>query len=131
MAKVTHWIDSFPDSFKYSNASLVCKGLAPYGAVSIGEIDTITGRIAARGDDPDAWLEEWCAMAQKLEGEADAAAAAGRQLTAGHFYLRAGFYYYTGERFTPPGEEKRRPYMNSLRCCQEGLCRRYPQIEFV
>jgi dienelactone hydrolase len=131
MAKVTHWIDSFPDSFKFSTATLVCTGLAPYGAVAFGEMDAITDRIAARGDDPDAWLEEWCAMAQKLEGEADAAAAAGRQLTAGHFYLRAGFYYYTGERFTPPGEEKRRHYMKSLRCCQEGLRRRYPQIEFV
>jgi dienelactone hydrolase len=131
MAKVTHWIDSFPDSFKYSNATLVCKGLAPYGAVAIGEIDAITDRIAARGDDPNAWIEEWSAMAEKLETEANAAAAAGHQHTAGNFFLRAGFYHYTGERFLPPGEEKRRHYLKSLHCCQEGLRRRHPQIEFV
>ncbi len=131
MPRVTHWIDSFPDNFKYSNATLVCKGLAPYGAVSIGEIDAITDRIAARGDDPDAWLEAWSAMAHKLEAQADAAAAAGRDHTAGNLFLRAGFYHYTGERFIAPGEEKRRHYMKSLRCCQEGLRRRYPAIEFV
>ncbi len=131
MSKLTHWIDSFPDNFKYSNATLVCKGLAPYGAVSIGEIDTITDRIAARGDDANAWIEEWSAMARKLESEAEAADAAGHALTAGSFFLRAGFYYYTGERFLPPGEEKRGHYLKSLRCCQEGLRRRYPQIEFV
>ncbi|MGH8666162.1 MAG: alpha/beta hydrolase family protein [Burkholderiales bacterium] len=131
MAQVTHWIDSFPDNFKYSNATLVCKGLAPYGAVAIGEIDAITDRIAQRGEDPNAWVEAWGAMAQKLESEAEAAAAAGRHHSAGHLFLRAGFYHYTGERFIAPGEEKRRHYMKSLRCCQEGLRRRYPEIEFV
>ena len=131
MSKVTHWIDPFPDNFKFSNATLVCKGLAPYGAIAVGEIDTITDRISARGDDPNAWLEEWSAMASKLEAEANAAVVAGHDHTAGHFFLRAGFYYYTGERFVPPGEEKRRHYMKSLHCCQEGIRRRYPQIEFV
>ena len=131
MAKLTHWIDSFPDSFKFSNATLVCKGLAPYGAVAIGEIDAITDRIAARGEDPQAWIEEWNAMARKLDAEAQAAAGAGHDRTAGHLFLRAGFYYYTGERFIAPGEEKRRHYLESLRCCQEGIRRCHPEVEFV
>jgi len=59
------------------------------------------------------------------------AAAAGHSRTAGTLYLRAGFYYYTGERFVPPGEEKRRHYLKSLRCCQEGIRRRHPAVEFV
>src|SRR6185295_7200703 len=60
------WIDHFPGNFMWSNATLVCKGMAPYGAVAIGEIDRIAERLAARGmDDPDAWWQEWCTTAQK------------------------------------------------------------------
>ncbi len=43
------WIDHFPGNFMWSNATLVCKGMAPYGAVAIGEIDRICERLAARG----------------------------------------------------------------------------------
>jgi len=126
------WIDHFPGNFMWSNATLVCKGMAPYGAVAIGEIDRIGERLAARGmGDPDAWWQEWGAMAQKNEKLAGAAAAEGRDFTAGDHYLRAGNYYYTGERFVPPGEKKLGIYRNALRCYQEGLKRRYPGIEFV
>src|SRR4051812_33381843 len=33
------WIDSVPENFQWSNATLVTKGMAPYGAVALGEID--------------------------------------------------------------------------------------------
>jgi hypothetical protein len=36
------WIDHFPDNFTWSNAMLVTKGMAPYGAVALEE--TITSR---------------------------------------------------------------------------------------
>ncbi len=114
------WIDHFPGNFMWSNATLVCKGMAPYGAVAIGEIDKIGERLAARGmDDPDAWWQEWCAMAEKNEELADEAAAEGRDFTAGDHYLRAGNYYYTGERFVPPGDRKLGIYKKALRCYQE------------
>src|SRR6267142_5825186 len=116
----------------WSNATLVCKGMAPYGAVAIGEIDRIAGRLAARGmGDPDAWWQEWCSMAEKNEALADAAAVDGRGFTAGDHYLRAGNYYYTGERFVPPGERKLGIYTKALRCYQEGLKRRHRNIESV
>src|SRR6266853_1557783 len=126
------WIDQFPGNFMWSNATLVCKGMAPYGAVAVGEIDRVAERLAARGiGDPDAWWQEWCAMAERNEKLADAAAAEGRDLTAGDHYLRAGNYYYTGERFVPPGEKKLDIYRKALRCCREGLKSRHPEIEFV
>ncbi|HKB61687.1 MAG TPA: hypothetical protein VKD03_02335, partial [Burkholderiales bacterium] len=126
------WIDHFPGNFMWSNATLVCKGMAPYGAVAIGEIDRIGERLAARGmGDPDAWWQEWCAMAEKNEALADKAAAEGRDFTAGDHYLRAGNYYYTGERFVPPGDKKLDLYKKALRCSQEGLKRRHKNIEFV
>jgi hypothetical protein len=126
------WIDHFPGNFMWSNATLVCKGMAPYGAVAIGEIDRICERLAARGmGDSDAWWQEWCSMAEKNEKLADAAAVDGRNFTAGDHYLRAGNYYYTGEAFVPPGEKKLGIYRKALRCYQEGLKRRHRNIEFV
>jgi alpha-beta hydrolase superfamily lysophospholipase len=125
------WIDHFPGNFMWSNATLVCKGMAPYGAVAPGEIDRICARLNAREGEPDAWSEEWCAMAGRLETIADEAAAEGRHHTAGNYYLRAGNYYYTGERFVPPGERKLAVYRKALRCYRAGLQRRHPNIEFV
>jgi len=125
-------IDRFPGNFMWSNATLVCEGMAPYGAVAIGEIDSICERLAARGmEDPDAWWQEWSAAAERNEKLADAAAVDGRAFTAGDHYLRAGNYYYTGERFVPPGEKKLGIYRKALRCYQEGLKRRHRNIEFV
>src|SRR5437899_10091875 len=70
-------------------------------------------------------------MAEKNEKLADAGAVDGRDFTAGDHYLRAGNYYYTGERFVPPGEHKLGIYKKALRCYQEGLKRRHRNIEFV
>jgi len=132
MSSEPTWIDHFPGNFMWSNATLVCKGMAPYGAVAPAEIDRIGERLRARGTgDPDAWWQEWCAMAGQLEKVADEAAAEGRHRTAGNCYLRAGNYYYTGERFVPPGERKLEVYRKALRCYQEGLKRRHRNIEFV
>jgi dienelactone hydrolase len=125
------WADSFPGNFQWSNATLVCKGMAPYGAVALEEIERICERLATRGpQDPEAWWQEWCAEGDRNGKLADAAASEGRNASAGNHYLRAGNYYYTGERFVPPGEKKLGVYRKALRCYQEGLKRRYPEIEF-
>ena len=125
------WIDHFPGNFMWSNATLVTKGMAPYGAVALGEIDDVCERLKAREHEPHAWWEEWCAMASRLERRADEAEAKGHRLTAGNFYLRAGMYYFTGERFIPPGEQKREVGRKSIECQTKGLLRRYPNIEKV
>src|SRR5580765_8210483 len=131
MSAGSTWTDSFPGNFQWSNATLVCKGMAPYGAVALEEIERICERLRTRGpQDPDAWPQEWCAEAQRIEALADAAAAGRRDATAGNLYLRAGNYYYAGERFVPLGEKKLAIYGKALRCYQEGLRRRHPEIEF-
>jgi dipeptidyl aminopeptidase/acylaminoacyl peptidase len=125
------WTDSFPGNFQWSNATLVCKGMAPYGAVALEEIERICERLKARGpQDPEAWPQEWCGEAERLERLADAAASERRDATAGNLYLRAGNYYYTGERFVPLGERKLEVYRKALRCYREGLKRRHPEAEF-
>jgi dipeptidyl aminopeptidase/acylaminoacyl peptidase len=126
-----NWIEQFPGNFVWSNAALVTKGMAPYGAVALGEIDEVCARLESRQSEPDAWQEEWCALASRLEKVADKAAAEGRQFTAGNYYLRAGMYYFTGERFVVPGAQKREIGRKSLQCQHAGLARRFPNIERV
>ena len=131
MSSGNAWTDSFPGNFQWSNATLVCKGMAPYGAVALEEIERVCERLRARGpQDPEAWPQEWCGEAARIEKLADAAAKEDRNATAGNLYLRAGNYYYTGERFVPLGERKLGIYKKALRCYHEGLRRRHPEIEF-
>ena len=125
------WIDHFPDNFTYSNAALVTKGMAPYGAVALEEIDRIGEKLKARPGDKDAWWQEWSAMAAQLEGVADTAAAEGRDYTAGNYYIRAGNYYFTADRPVPPSDLKFGLYRKALRCFHAGFERRYPQMERV
>jgi naringenin degradation protein FdeB len=125
------WVEEFPGNFVWSNAALVTKGMAPYGAVALGEIDEVCERLRARQTEPGAWADEWCALGRRLETVADAAVAEGREMTAGNAYLRAGMYYFTGERFVAPGDEKRAIGKKALECQQAGLRRRHPNIEFV
>jgi alpha-beta hydrolase superfamily lysophospholipase len=125
------WIDHFGDNFLWSNATLVIKGMAPYGVVSLAEIDRACERLKLRQHEPQAWWEEWGALAAKIERAADLAAAEGRQQTAGDYYLRAGNYYYNGERFIPPGDEKREWASKAYRCFHAGIRLRHPAIAFV
>jgi alpha-beta hydrolase superfamily lysophospholipase len=126
-----NWVDSFPDNYQWSNASLVTKGMAPYGAVALAEIDEIVQRLHERANEPEAWSEEWARVAARLERVADTAASEGRDATAGNYYVRAAMYYYTAERMVPPGEKKLDIYRKSLRCAHAGLTRRLSNVEIV
>ncbi|MDP2240901.1 MAG: alpha/beta fold hydrolase [Burkholderiales bacterium] len=125
------WVEHFPGNMVWSNACLVTKGMAPYGAVALGEIDEVCERLRARQDEPDAWREEWCALGARLEKVADAAEAAGHKMAAGNYYLRAGMYYFTGERFITPGEQKRETGRKAIELQNKGILRRYPYAEKV
>ena len=125
------WIETFPGNFVWSNATLVTKGMAHYGAVAMSEVDEVCQRLARRQDEPDAWRQEWYAMGAEIEREAEEASKKGRQLTAGDHYLRAGMYYFTAERFVEPGEKKRAIGQKALECQLAGFARRYRNIERV
>jgi pimeloyl-ACP methyl ester carboxylesterase len=131
MAERGPWIDHFPGNFLWSNATLVIKGMAPYGAVSLEEIDRACERLKTRQGEPNAWWEEWDALGACVEGAGNAAETEGHAMTAGNFFLRAGNYYYTAERFMAPGHDKRQMGEKAYGCWHAGLIRRYPQIEFV
>ncbi|HWI15376.1 MAG TPA: alpha/beta fold hydrolase [Burkholderiales bacterium] len=125
------WIEEFPGNFVWSNAALVTKGMAPYGAIAMDEVDRVCQRLRTRQNEPDAWREEWCLMGKRLELAAQDALAAKREWTAGDYFLRSGMYYFTGERFVYPGEEKREIGRKAIECQQAGLLRRYRRMERV
>lgn len=125
------WLEQFPGNFAWSNAALVTKGMAPYGAVALAEIDEVCRKLEPRQGQADAWREEWCAMGRRLEQSAERAEAAGHRWSSGSFFLRAGMYWFTGERFLYPGEEKRKIGAKALALQQAGLERRHPNIERV
>jgi alpha-beta hydrolase superfamily lysophospholipase len=131
MAEQSTWIDHFPGNFMWSNATLVTKGMAPYGAVALEEIDRVCQRLKAREGEPHAWWEEWCAMGVHLEHKADEEHALGHALTAANYYLRAGMYYFTGERFIMLGEEKRKVGAKAIELQTKGILGRYPNVEKV
>jgi hypothetical protein len=51
----SNWMHSFPQRYQRSNAALVARGMPPYGAAALGEIDRIVQRLHERSDEPDAW----------------------------------------------------------------------------
>src|SRR5256885_56108 len=133
MAARGPWIDHFGENFLWSNAALIIKGMAPYGVVSLEEIDRVCERLRARQHEAEAeaWSEEWSAAAALIERRAVDTAAKGHQHSAGDYYLRAGHYHYNAERFIAPGPEKRRCAESAYRCWHAGIRMRHPNIEFV
>src|SRR5258706_15390727 len=89
----SNWIHSFPQNYQWPNAILVTKGMAPYGAAAMGEIDIVTQKLHGRINEPHAWGEETSARAQFVERAGDAAAAAGNHATPGNYHLPAATYH--------------------------------------
>src|SRR5215469_10665585 len=112
-AKFAGWAVHFPGNLRWSNAMQIVKGMAPYGAIAMEEVDRVGDRLKARAgeSDPDvAWKEEWAAAADYVAKVADQAASEGRNVTAGNHYMRAANYYYSAERFMVPGDDKMAMY---------------------
>ena len=68
------WIDHFGDNFLWSNATLIIKGMAPYGVVALEEMDRVCERLRTRQHEPQAWRQEWGALADQVEALAEVAA---------------------------------------------------------
>ena len=134
MSDERSWALHFPGNLRWSNAMQIVKGMVPYAAVAMAEVDLIARRLEARAGEGDldrVWREEWSAEADRVAKVADKAAAEGRAITAGNHYMRAGNYYYSAERFIPPGPEKMEMYRKALRCYHAAMERLHPEIERV
>jgi len=125
------WIDHFGDNFLWSNATLILKGMAPYGVVALEEIDRVCERLRPRWGQDNAWQEEWSGMGRMIEERAQAALAKSHKLTASNYFLRAGIYHYNAERFMFPSSEKKAQGAMAYRCWHTGMKLGEPTIEFI
>ena len=78
------WQVTFPGNLRWTNATQIVKGMVPYGASNMAEIDNIRRRLNKRAKEADldkAWKEEW-------EREADRVAAYGDKKTNGRSIAR-------------------------------------------
>jgi len=128
------WINHFGDNFLWSNATLILKGMAPYGVVSLEEIDRCCEKLRPRWSEPDrgkAWLEEWRALGDQIEKRGDDALVKNHTITAGDYYLRAGIYHYNAERFIVPGPEKKAQCALAYKVWHQGIRLRQPNVEFI
>ena len=107
MSERSLWIDHFPGNFLWSNATLIIKGMAPYGAVALEEIDRACDRLKVRQGEPQAWWEEWSALAEQVESKARAAEQRGHSITA-RTTISAGHYHYNAERLPRPAPKSAR-----------------------
>jgi dienelactone hydrolase len=134
MPTESNWPVTFPGNLRWSNATQIVKGMVAYGAAAMAEIDLITRRLKARSGEAEldkVWTEEWSREAERVANIGDEADAAGNAITAGNQYMRAGNYYYSAERFIPPGDDKTAMYRKALRCYQAAMTRLHPNIERV
>ena len=51
------WVEHFPGNLRWSNAMQIVKGMAPYGAVAIGEIDSICEALKDAPVDGGRWAQ--------------------------------------------------------------------------
>ena len=60
------WIDHFGENFLWSNASLIIKGMAPYGVVALEEIDRVCERLKSSKSTNERPLKKERSTSQKL-----------------------------------------------------------------
>jgi dipeptidyl aminopeptidase/acylaminoacyl peptidase len=128
---INHWFQYFPDHFMWSQGIGMAIELIPWGAAAMGEIDQVGQRLKGREGDNEAWFDEWTRMGEQLERRAEYEVKAGHALSAGTYYLHAATYYGYGERYLHPGEKKFAVYRRHLKCFDEGVKRRYRNMERV
>lgn len=123
----------FPENYPWSMA--VVTTLDSGGIAS--EIDDACAPLRAFVDgDPEAaveaWLEQWGALARRVEAAASADAEEGHALSAGEKYLRSALYYLVAERQASPRDAKKRElYDAGLGAFRRGLEARGERVELV
>src|SRR5688572_14553052 len=117
----------FPNNYTWSLA--VMSALNRGGQAS--EIDDacrplreVAGVKALHGDQAQqrAWFESWMKIAERVEKQGAADEKAGRTLSAGRKYLRAGLYYLLAERMPSHKDPKRlEAYKRGIDIYRKGL----------
>jgi hypothetical protein len=123
----------FPEHYRWSHGVLLALSSAPWGGGEIDEIHRTGTRLRARIGDDRAWFEEWRRTAEMVEQAGRERAAAGHDVAASRYLLRAAHYYHVGERFLhPKSPEGLAAYRRGVDCFRDAASRmRHPRIEPV
>ncbi|MFT6497773.1 MAG: hypothetical protein ACJATM_001397, partial [Alphaproteobacteria bacterium] len=54
------WVEQFSDNFQWSNAMLVCKGMSPFGCVSMNDLTRISIELRKVEVTSENWKDIWC-----------------------------------------------------------------------
>ena len=79
-------------------------GSAAYGGASVGECLAVAARIREAG--PQAWTDEFAALAERQRTDADECAATGHHVSARERYLHASNSFRAAEYFSPFGTDR-------------------------
>ncbi len=108
--------------------------MAPYGVVSLEEMDRACEKLRAREGEPrsrKAWFEEWRALGDLIEKRGDDALAKSRKITAGDYYLRAGHLSLQRRTLHFATPRKRVQCAHAYKVWHQGIRLRHPNVEFV
>jgi dienelactone hydrolase len=123
----------FPTNYVWNLATNLALG----GGALIGEIDEPCRALREASYRNDAaaqeeWFQAWSRLAQRVEGQGRADAAAGHELSAGRKLLRAFVYFQNAERMAHPKDPRKTvAYRNMLDCFRTGARFRGEPIEWV
>lgn len=123
----------FPTNYVWNLATNLALG----GGALVGEIDEPCRALRESSYRNDAaaqeeWFQAWSRLAQRVEGQGRADAAAGHELSAGRKLLRAFVYFQNAERMAHPKDPRKTvAYRNMLDCFRTGARFRGEPIEWV
>jgi len=120
----------FPGNYRWSIASLLALGGAPWGGAETGEIYRIGLALKDRAGDDQAWYQEWTRVAAHLEEQGRANR---HPQSAAAFLFRAAHYYHIGERFLhPKSDEGLARFKRGVECFRDAARQTvFPKIEPV
>jgi len=123
----------FPEDYRWSHGLLICLNMAPWGGAEIGEVNRIGLRLKNSVGDDDAWFEEWCREARKVEERGRERIRDGFTASGAQYLQRASAYYHVGERFLlPKTKNGLDAYMRGVTCFRDAA--KYikrPRLEHV
>jgi len=101
-----------------------------YGGAAAGEVIYAASRVDEKN--LESWVEEWSALAARLEAEAATSLEKGHRVSARESYLRAFTYYRTASLCLPVGDPRFRATWEMMRSCFRRAARLFkPPIEAV
>ena len=128
------WIDHFGDNFLWSNATLILKGMAPYGVVSLEEMDRCCEKLRAREASPTAarpGSRNGARSATRSRSAATRRSPRAARSPPATIISAPASITTTPSASSRPGPEKKAQCAHAYKVWHQGIRLRHPNVEFV